>query len=302
MHQLGQKLTNKGIIASLLYYGDTDGDPVHPAYKDYSVPYVFSADDSPENVLIVPEVKTGLVQDYNRCRKIIWWLSVDNFFRSMGRFPLVKKALSPFIKKYRAYDFSPCSDLYHLVQSAYAEQFLLSKNIPPSRIAYLSDYLNRDFLAQSGFPVGNKKDWVAYNPRKGAAFTRLIIEHNPDIEWKAIENMSREEVIGLLRQAKVYIDFGEHPGKDRIPREAAISGCCVITGKKGSAAFSEDVAIPEKYKFQDVPSSIPDISSAIRKCLVNYDEETKKFESYRDRIRAEESRFDSDLSSIFVPA
>ena len=114
--------------------------------------------------------------------------------------------------------------------------------------------------------------------------------------------MTRDEVVGLLRKAKVYIDFGEHPGKDRIPREAAISGCCVITGKKGSAAFSEDVAIPEKYKFQDVPSKIPDISGAVRKCLENYDEETRNFESYRDRIRAEESRFDSDLSSIFVPA
>jgi len=31
--------------------------------------------------------------------------------------------------------------------------------------------------------------------------------------------------------------------------EAAILGCRVIIGKRGSAAFHEDVSIPEEYKF-----------------------------------------------------
>lgn len=54
-----------------------------------------------------------------------------------------------------------------------------------------------------------------------------------------------------MSKSKVYIDFGNHPGKDRIPREAAISGCIVITGKRGAAAFAEDVCIPETYKFDE---------------------------------------------------
>jgi len=63
--------------------------------------------------------------------------------------------------------------------------------------------------------------------------------------------MPREEVIKLLQKAKVYIDFDYHPRKDRLPREAAILGCCVITRKRGSAKFFEDVPIPDEYKFED---------------------------------------------------
>lgn len=33
-------------------------------------------------------------------------------------------------------------------------------------------------------------------------------------------------MILTMRKAKVYIDFGFHPGKDRIPREAVMCGAC----------------------------------------------------------------------------
>ena len=51
--------------------------------------------------------------------------------------------------------------------------------------------------------------------------------------------MTPEQVVDLMSESKVYIDFGNHPGKDRIPREAVINGCCVITGVRGSARFKE---------------------------------------------------------------
>lgn len=53
-----------------------------------------------------------------------------------------------------------------------------------------------------------------------------------ELNFKPIINMTRDEVIRELQRAKVYIDFGNHPGKDRIPREAAILGCCAIVGKR----------------------------------------------------------------------
>lgn len=302
LHQLGHKLREQGVPAFLFYYGKETNNPVHPAYKVYSVPFVDRIEDSAENILIVPEVKTGMVEDFKKIQKVIWWLSVDNFYRSMGRFRLVKRVLSPFIKGYRTYGFKPQPDIYHFFQSAYAERFLLSKNIPSSMMAYLSDYLNRDFLERSAGSAETKKNWVAYNPRKGAAFTRRIIEANPNIDWKPIINMTRDQVIELLGQSKVYIDFGEHPGKDRIPREAAISGCCVITGKRGSAAFQEDVPIPLEFKFEESASKMEAISKTIGKCLDSYGEESPKFDGYRSIIRNEEKRFDSDLAAIFVPA
>jgi hypothetical protein len=112
--------------------------------------------------------------------------------------------------------------------------------------------------------------------------------------------MPREEVIKLLQKAKVYIDFGHHPGKDRLPREAAILGCCVITGKRGSAKFFEDVPIPDEYKFEDKEESIPEIIDKIKDCFENYEERYKDFEYYRQFIKNEPQKFIEDLRKIFV--
>lgn len=59
-----------------------------------------------------------------------------------------------------------------------------------------------------------------------------------DLRWVPLIGMTTEEMRSCMSKSKVYIDFGNHPGKDRIPREAAISGCIVITGKRGAAAFA----------------------------------------------------------------
>ena len=85
----------------------------------------------------------------------------------------------------------------------------------------------------------------------------------------------------VLETSKVYIDFGHHPGKDRIPREAAVSGCCVLTGLRGSARFYQDVPIPEAYKYEDVIGSIPDIVRQIKSCITDYERHYADFEEYR---------------------
>ena len=72
-----------------------------------------------------------------------------------------------------------------------------------------------------------------------------------DINWVPLQNMTRSELVNVMRVAKVFVDFGYHPGKDRLPRECAANGCCVITGMRGSANYFEDVPIPSKYKFDE---------------------------------------------------
>ncbi|MFN3786827.1 MAG: hypothetical protein ACK4SW_00305 [Sulfurihydrogenibium azorense] len=111
--------------------------------------------------------------------------------------------------------------------------------------------------------------------------------------------MKREEVIKTLRKAKVYIDFGFFPDPERIPKEAAMMGCCVITGKRGSAAFFEDVSIPDKYKFEDKEENIPKIVKKIKDCFENFEERYKDFDYYRQVIRNGPKRFIEDLKNIF---
>ncbi|MEJ5172337.1 MAG: hypothetical protein WHT47_01345, partial [Hydrogenothermaceae bacterium] len=259
-------------------------DPVHEEYKSYEVPYVFSAEDKKENILIVPEVisQMQIINQYQQIRKVIWWLSVDNYYSSR------KNLISEIIKKFGKFvnvglitiDPLVKSANLHLAQSFYAYKHLILNGIDRKKVFYLSDYINQQFLMEY-VDYSIKKDIVAFNPKKGFEFTKLLIEQAEGIEFVPIINMSRQEVIDLLKKAKVYIDFGNHPGKDRIPREAAILGCCVITGKRGSAGNSKDVPIPREFKFDDRPDKIPFIIEKIKDCFTNYRENFEKQSEYR---------------------
>jgi hypothetical protein len=171
--------------------------------------------------------------------------------------------------------------------------------IPEDKKAYLSDYLNPDFL-KIKTDLSKKENIVAYNPKKGFSFTKKIISNAKDIKFVPLINMTRQQVIETLQRAKLYIDFGNHPGKDRIPREAAILGCCVITGKRGSAAFFEDVPIPDEYKFEDKEENIPKIIDKIYDCFENFEERYESFNYYRQVIQSEPQKFIDDLKEIFI--
>ncbi|MGB9794571.1 hypothetical protein [Caldisericum exile] len=86
------------------------------------------------------------------------------------------------------------------------------------------------------------------------------------------DKYDKTEVIETLQRVKVYVDFGNHSGKNRLPREAIILGCCLITGKRESTAFFEDVPIHDEYKFEDIEENIFKIIEKIRDCFENFKE------------------------------
>lgn len=327
LHQLVYNLRRHlNIDAHMFYYPPGHPNPVHHAYMKYGNPYVTNVFDVESNILIVPEVVSAvsLLNNYTRIRKAIWWLSVDNFYASKmlsrrGKYLLylARAAMNKFsdmllkypifdqgdytakvMKQYPLRDDPDVSQAhYHLVQSHYAQRHLLEKGVR-GEIYYLSDYLNETFLGAKA-DIGSKEDMAAFNPLKGLKFTRKIMKSAPHIRFVPIRNMTREEVVRLLQKAKVYIDFGNHPGKDRIPREAAVLGCCVITGRRGAARLEEDVGIPEEYKFEATTQNIPAVISKIEDCFANFEERYKDFDSYRDTIRKEPERFLRDLVNTF---
>ena len=328
LHQLGYHLIKDLNIKAFMYYYDFDKTrfktPVHPEYKFYNIPYVSGIpkkEDIEENILIVPEILNGLslLPNYKKIRKGVWFLSVDNYYFSkmLKKDFFFQKALN---KIFRLFGYQPLFDIYSeknlrkLAQKFdYKKDNLLKladfymtnsyrgmswfKDLKP--LYYLSEYLNPEFLRVQT-DLSKKENIVAYNPKKGFNFTKKIIKSAKDIEFVPIINMSRKEVIETLQKAKVYIDFGNHPGKDRLPREAAILGCCVITGKRGSAAFFEDVSISDEYKFEDKEENIPKIIEKIKDCFENFEERYKDFDHYRKRIKQEPQKFVEDLKKIFV--
>lgn len=296
LHQLCYKLNLFGYSAYMYYYDiKKDMSPVHERFAKYNNNFVNKIEDFKENIVIVPEIKINLLKKYKNAKKVIWWLSVDNYF-------VTRESLSykfKYLFGIREFNYKS-KEVFHFAQSFYAIDFLLKQNISREKIFYLSDYLNESFIENSVLNINKtKQDYILYNPKKGYEFTKKIIEAAPNLKFKKIENMSPAEVAGLMGRSKIYIDFGNHPGKDRIPREAAINGCCIITGMKGSANYYKDLPINQEFKFKDCEENIHHIVEKMKYILENFNMEQEKFNLYRKTINSEEEQFEKDILSIF---
>jgi hypothetical protein len=316
LHQLAFNLKREfSTDVYMFYYPTKIKNSTHPDYKKYNVSFCQEVEDSKKNVLVVPEVQPACfyLNKYKNIRKVVWFLSVDNYFLSRPiKYFLFKRIINKILQKL---DIFPLFDIekninkidsindplfkdiiLYLTNSYRGFYFLQKRNFSP--LMYLSEYLNENFLT-TPVKLEEKLDIVAYNPKKGLAFTKKIIKMAPHLKFVPLENMSRQEVIKTLKKAKVYIDFGNHPGKDRLPREAAILFCCIITNKQGSAGFYKDIPIFEEYKFNNNYNEIKSIVNKIDDCINHYSEKINDFHGYREEIKKEPDEFITDLKKIF---
>lgn len=272
LHQLCAEL-RKYTPAKIWYLKTNAVSPQMPEYDHYGNQYVCAeAMPSKDDAVIWPEIWARMVW-YTPGHQVIYWESVDNY-----------------TNVYTRRDFP--ENCIHLAQSEYARDWLSENGIRD--IIPVTDYLNEDFLLpHSETPRDNV---VLYNPAKGLEFTREIIAAMPDVDFLPLTGLSRNMVIEAMRHSKLYIDFGDHPGKDRMPREAAMCGCCVITGLNGSAAYREDVTIPREYKIERTEGNIPAIIEKIKYVLDTFP--IDDFEPYREAIRGEKNRFREGVGKL----
>lgn len=319
LHQLVYTLNLFKKNAYIVYTGiNNKQTEIEDEYKQYISSYLLptEVEDRETNIAIVPETMVLELKRYSYIQKAIWWLSVDNFFmfyKSLESFKYRNreanffdkiKAIIRYLQTYIHSDEIILSSRskyvrsfdYHLCQSQYALFFCKRRNY--KNVVYLSDYLNDDFFTNTNI-INKKENIVVYNPKKGYSFTKKIIQKNPDVLFIPIQNMTRIQVYALLNQAKVYIDFGNHPGMDRLPREACMLGCIVITGNLGSAAYYQDVPLNKKYKFKNNNRFVPKISIAIHNALINYEEEYTELQNYREMICKQKNIFLNDVRNVF---
>jgi hypothetical protein len=93
-----------------------------------------------------------------------------------------------------------------------------------------------------------------------------------------------------------YIDFGPHPGMDRLPREATLARCVVITNREGAANFEEDVPLPSEFKFAQF--DVDKIYSLIKECCTKHDEYAKKMDKYKLWILAQRVQMKSCVDGL----
>lgn len=295
LHQFVNELRTQGVNAFILYMPFDRKFEVPSQYKHYNTPIAdFESVDVSNSVVVIPEVCTSLIKNFKNAHIAIWWLSVDNYIGSDGENP-TKDYLAHLLRVFlfKKLKVSSMANFSHFVQSEYARLFLLGKGIKSS---FLTDYLNETHLKKDNLTnLVIREDIIAYNPKKGRSFTQKIMSENPSLKFVPIQNMSASEVKNLLQRSKIYIDFGHHPGKDRFPREAAMAGCCIITGKRGSANNSIDISIPEQYKIKGkgLSKSFFTIANDI---FSNFDSHYKLFDSYRNNIMKEPEVFKEQVA------
>lgn len=296
-HQLAYLLNEAGADARIAYFvleEGSDNPLCHPEFTHYVGDRIVMLDDIPDKegiAVVIPESYPEIISIFEHAQMYLWWLSFNNFPKSMyepDKLLLIYKLMS--IRKVK-----------HLVQSEYAKDCIIREGIKQEDISFLSDYLNDYYLETTPeISSRSRQDLVLYNPLKGFEYVEQLIIAAPDIQFMPIMKMTNAQVIDLMHRSKVYIDFGSHPGKDRIPREAAMCGLCVITGRKGSAAYYEDVPLDDRYKICEKETPISEVVEVIRRCLTHYDEETHNFDAYREKIRGEKNIFIDEIKENFM--
>ena len=262
VHQLVHELRALDVPAFVVPDRRTlDNDRVHD-YAAYDAPERAQVPDQTDQVVVAPEVYLPELMALRRARRVCWWLSIDNspVFRAERYVADVAAGLAdrPRLREARAFVWlahrelagwrSGLKGIEHLAQSSYAARYLdrrlgvsaplLSDYIPGAATTHVPPEPNRE-----------RPPAIAFNPAKGVRLLgRVQRLMTADVRWLPIRGLSPMQVRDRLGEATIYLDLGPHPGKDRMPREAALAGAVSVVARRGSGDDDQDVAVPEHHK------------------------------------------------------
>lgn len=278
IHQFVSTMDKQDGVDAFVWFWGASESPMPDEYKRYGCEYVTEIPDGFDGVLVFPEIWANETLRYPEYTRAVWWLGVDAY--ASWTAPTEQGA---FLKDDR---------IIHIAQSEYARDFL--KKLGVKRVLKCDDTVNSDFYIEND-DIDRGND-VLYNPAKATPFMKEIIDACPDITFKPITGMTRAEVIDTMRHSKLFVDFGEFPGRERMPREAVLCGCCLITSKIGAAAYIKDFA--HDYKFESKKAHIWAIVHKIRYVLDHYDDCRKDFDLFRDSLRDDIKRISEQCKEI----
>lgn len=311
LHTIVDAINNSGGNA-FIYYGKKNAK-IPNKYLKLNIKVTSKIEDDENNLLVVSENCLYIANKYKRIKKANLFLSTTFYemrYETVNEY--LKRTNTPkifylpvfiigklFKNKFKKHSFS--NDIIYAANGSITKNFLVDNGIPEEEIAYICGPLNKEFIENR--IVLEKENIIAYNPKKGYDFTKKIIDYTSKLDMNVkfipIQNMSTEEVHNLLAKAKVYIDFGFHPGPERIPREAVISDCNIITSNLGSASSEVDVPIPDKYKFSCDDSNIEKISNLILEMIYNYSNFQIDFTSFKNKVLEQPQLFSKNVINYF---
>ncbi len=299
LHQLSDCLLTQGADVHIAYYdrehpvavGDevirssVPGNPTPPLYREYRVSTAPEIPVTPRSLMICPEVRLADALEPRPFLRAVWWLSVNNAITMMPE-------LSDLAYRRTLLGEAP---LLHFHQSDYARTSLIRSGVRRSRP--LSDYTHRRYAERSNPTVRDGS--VAYFPAKGRRLATAFFDAHPDLRDRPIHGMSPSQVRDTLLASDVYVDFGHHPGKDRVPREAAMAGNVLFLHEKGAAANSVDHPLDPSFLFSADDVADGSLHERIVATLSDPDRWFARQSGYRSAITVEQELFTLQVRSEF---
>lgn len=251
------------------------------------------------------EAFSSTLKQFQKARVAIWWLSVrfydgDSFlpdylwtFKLRGQVSgVIRNVIAGIKKRKEAYPFKL---IPNFVGSKYAYIYLKKRGVEPT---YMVEPISLEFLTNGMYDkIEGREDIILYNPAKKSKIMQQLIERGR-FNYVPMEGYTPEQLIELMRKSKLYVDFGDFPGPERIPKETVWNGCNILVGRKHAAKNDFDVAIPQKYKIKNY--SVNRVERKIQDMLVHFEKQHKDFDLFRNKIAGLEFEFIQSIERNFV--
>jgi hypothetical protein len=310
LHQLGYQIAAHGGKARMVYYDfpviaegaalrcEGGPYPLVEHFAQYRPQALRETILGPDTLVVFPEPLSATAVNFGGggCQRALWWLSVDNALQ--GNPGLLNE-------EYR-HTFFENRSLFHLYQSDYARAVLTHHKA--QQCFALSDYTDPQFIYRSLMTANDaspaaRNDSVCFFPNKGRQLAERFIADSGSLrrpaEFLAIRDMTKAQVRDALFHARVYIDFGHHPGKDRVPREAAIAGAIVLLHAMGAANHFSDHPLPPEYHFTQDDVLSGRLHQRLDDILSDPETHFAAQQFYRQTILLEKELFDLQVRSFF---
>lgn len=322
LHQLRYYMEKQGIDAWIVYIGNHNQkaeDAIPKRYKHFfpnkkkciwEDEYV----DAYDNLIIMPEFYSFKLLAYSHSKKAIWWLGVlaydgrkinlDREWLSQFNFMIRMLKKLKYQLKY-AINYIKACYLYYIghvtnyCASQFAYEYVNGKR--HQKAIMLVEPISKEFL-DAGYvsikDLASRQNGVLYNPNRQSEIMSLLLQRKRFF-YIPIKGYTPEEMIKLYRRNKLYVDFGSFPGAERMPKEAVYNGCNILVRKNNASVNDFDVAIPDKYKLENV--SDPEIIEQImREMMKHYREQFSDFDCFRNKIDNLEKNFEKVIREQFA--
>lgn len=269
IHQLCSYINALGREGYILYVPNPENqfNSLYPEIPRVKIHPVGMIDDKPENMIITLDMYQ-IASIRNQCKNIriaVWWLTgsvvsdLEQVFQQLQGISII-----------------------HLFPTYFS--YVTVRPLLPvgTKVFFIGDNVEDAFIVSSpDISKLQKENLVAYAGTMDQM--SAVLCENANIHCVDVSMLCIEDRVEIYKKAKVFTNFGYYLGKDRFMREAAVSGCVVVTHKSGAAGCKEDTPIDEKIGFDtEAPVMIANIFN-------NFEKYYMKQDGLRSLVKAEKT-------------